>query len=89
MEYKCKWYLSDGSVLRGKTAAKYLHTKLKNYERLIEDVDCVLSRSLKSNHIVEENTLANTVMSTGETLSIIQIELELLLERMSCVLEDS
>lgn len=56
--------MSDGSVLRGKTAAKYLHTKLKNYERLIEDVDCVLSRSLKSNHIVEENTLANTVIYT-------------------------
>lgn len=88
MKYKCEWYLSDGSVLRGKIAAKYLHEKRKIYERLIEDVDCVLSRSLESNHVVEENTLANTVMSTGENLSIIQIELELLLERISYVLED-
>ena len=89
MKTRCEWYLSDGTILKGKEASDHLKSKLENYEKVIADVDRILSRSLKNNHIVEEDTLPNTVMYTAEAKSIIQIDLELLLERMVSVFEKS
>ena len=82
MKFNYEWYLSDGSVLKGETAKKHLLAKLHSYKELMKDIDCILSRSLENNHIVKENTLPNTVMFTAEALSIIQIELEMLSDRM-------
>ena len=45
-------------------------TGLENYEKVIADVDRILSHSLKNNHIVEEDTLPNTVMYTGLLLLV-------------------
>ncbi|WP_294561092.1 hypothetical protein [uncultured Traorella sp.] len=89
MKTRCESYLSDGTILKDKEAFDHLKSKLENYEKVIADVDHILSRSLKNNHIVEEDTLPNTVMFTAEALSIIQIDLDLLLERMPSVLEKS
>lgn len=89
MKFNYEWYLSDGSVLKGETAKKHLLAKLHSYKELMKNIDCILSRSLENNHIVKENTLPNTVMFTAEALSIIQIELEMLLDRMDDILHDS
>ena len=53
MKFNYEWYLSDGSVLKGETAKKHLLAKLHSYKELMKNIDCILSRSLENNHIVE------------------------------------
>ena len=57
MKTRCEWYLSDGTILKGKEASDHLKSKLENYEKVIADVDRILSRSLKNNHIVDYSYL--------------------------------
>lgn len=87
MKTYCEWYLTGGTVLKGEKAQEYLNLRLTHYKKLIEDIDKTLSNCLDYNHVAMEDTLPNTVMFTGESLSIIQIELELLLDRISSVID--
>lgn len=87
MKSYCEWFLSDGTVLYGKEAEAHLHSILSNYENLIDHIHFVLKDCLDHCRISRENTLPNTVMFTGESLNIIQIQLELLLAEISSVLE--
>ena len=82
-----EWHLTDGTVLKGEKAQEYLNHQLDHYKKLIDDIDNTLSNCLDYNHVILEDTLPNTVMFTGESLSIIQIELELLLDRISSVID--
>lgn len=82
-----EWYLTDGTVLKGEKAQEYLNLQLAHYKKLIEDIDNTLSNCLDYNYVTLEDTLPNTVISTSESLSIIQIELELLLDRISSVID--
>lgn len=79
MKSYCEWFLSDGTVLYGKEAKAHFHSILSNYENLIDHIHFVLKDCLDHCRISRENTLPNTVMFTGESLNIIQIQLELLL----------
>lgn len=82
------WYLSNGDALEGKEAFQYLNRKLQTYEKLMNDMNIVLNRSIENNKMVREKSLPNTVINTIETLSIIQIELEMLVKEMALILEN-
>lgn len=87
MSHKCEWFLSDGTLLSGKEAEKYLFTVLAEYEKLIDLMRFTLIDCLDNCKISQEDALPNTVMCTSERLGIIQIQLELLWEEISFVLD--
>lgn len=89
MSSKCEWFLSGGTLLSGDEAEAYLLSKLSKYTNLFDQIQFVLNDCLNNCAISKETTLPNTVMSTCERLSIIQIQLELLLDELSSVLEDN
>lgn len=86
MSQNCEWFLSDGMLLSGKEAEMYLLTVLSEYEKLVDHMRFTLIDCLDNCKVSQENDLFNTIMCTGERLSIIQIQLELLLEKISFVL---
>ena len=59
-----------------------------NYQVLIDDISYTLNRCLEYNHVSEEESFPNTVLFTSEQLSMIEIELELLIQRIAAGLED-
>lgn len=84
-----KWYLTDGTVLTGTAAVKHMESLMDNYKTLIDDISRILSRCQEMNHIVQEDTLSNTVMFTSEQINLIGIELNLLVQRIDAGLEES
>lgn len=89
MNSYCEWFLPDGTLLSGKEAETYLLSILSKFDSLIDSMRFTLNDCLENCEVAQENTLPNTVMFTEERLSIIQIQLELLLEQMSLILSDN
>ena len=79
----CELFLSDGTCLVGKDAEEYLTKKLACLKGLSKKIDQVIDECKILNVIEEDDSLAYSVMETGERLSSIQISLEMLLEEMS------
>ena len=89
MSSNCEWFLSSGILLSGVEAETHLLSILSRYSDLFERIRFVLDDCLDNCAISQETTLPNTVMFSSERLGIIQIQLELLLEEISSVLEDN
>lgn len=89
MKSNYEWHLSDGKFLEGEYARQYLINKLRQYKVLMKSIDNVASIVSDTNHIGKMNSLLNTVLETEESLSLIQMQLEMLLDEMKIVLEDN
>ena len=89
MSVNCEWFLSDGTLLLDAEAETYLSSKLYEYADLFDRIRFVLNDCLDHCAVSQETTLPNSIMFSNERLSIIQIQLELLLEEISSVLEDN
>lgn len=79
----CEWFLDDGTCLNGKEAEEFLAVKLDYLKRLSNKIEKVIEDCKLLNYIEENESLALSVMETGERLSNIQIMLELLVEEMN------
>ena len=82
----CEWYLHDGTCITGKEAEKYLSHKLNVLKMLSKEIDCVINHCKTLNIIEEDESLSWSVMETSERFSLIQIQLEMLLDEMKCKL---
>lgn len=82
------WFLTEDNVLTGIEACRHMQSLMNNYQVLIDDISYTLNRCLKYNHVSEEESFPNTVLFTSEQLSMIEIELELLIQRIAAGLED-
>ena len=89
MSSNLEWFLSDGTLLSGAEAETYLSSKLYEYADQFDHIRFVLKDCLDHCALSQESTLPNTVMFSNERLSLIQIQLELLLEEISLTLEDN
>ena len=89
MSVNCEWFLSDGTLLLDAEAETYLSSKLYECADLFDRISFVLNDCLDHCAVSQETTLPNSIMFSNERLSIIQIQLELLLEEISSVLEDN
>lgn len=79
----CEWFLKDGTCLTEKEAEQYLIRKINSLKQLSIKVERVINECKSLNKIEEDESLAWSVMETEERLSIIQIQLEMLLEDMN------
>lgn len=86
MSTNYEWFLSNGECLRGKDAYEYMMDKFNIYEHLIERVEETLLDCLSLNRISDDEFLADKVLFTGESLSLISILLESLLDEISMTL---
>lgn len=89
MSVNCEWFLSDGTLLSGAEAETFLTSILYQYADQFDHIQFVLKDCLDHCALSQETTLPNTVMFSNERLSLIQIQLELLLEEISLTLEDN
>lgn len=89
MSSNLEWFLSDGTLLSGAEAETYLSSKLYEYADQFDHISFVLNDCLDHCAVSQETTLPNTIMFSNERLSLIQIQLELLLEKTSLTLEDN
>lgn len=89
MNSNYEWFLSDGTLLSGAEAETYLFSILSRYSDLFDRVRFVLDDCLDHCAVSPETTLPNTVLFSGERLSMIRIQLEFLLEEISLTLEDN
>lgn len=80
-----EWYLSDGSSIKGEEAYNYLSRKLERYKRISKKIDHILLECLKLNVISDDDSIDINVCETGENLSIIQTELEMLCEELDLI----
>ena len=81
------WFLTTGEALTGIEAYRHMQSLMDNYQVLIDDISCTLNRCLECNHVSVEDSFPNTVMVTAEQLSVIEIELELLTQRIAAALD--
>lgn len=89
MSSNLEWFLSDGTLLSGAEAKTFLTSILYQYAYQFDHIRFVLKDCLDHCALSQESTLPNTVMFSNERLSLIQIQLELLLEEISLTLEDN
>lgn len=78
-----EWFLDNGICLTGKEAEEYLIRKLDSLNQLSLKIEKVIDECKSLNYVENDESLAWSVMETEERLSIIQIQLELLLEDMN------
>ena len=89
MSVNCEWFLSDGTLLSGAETETFLTSILYQYADQFDHIRFVLKDCLDHCGVSHETTLPNTIMFSNERLSLIQIQLELLLEEISLTLEDN
>ena len=89
MSSNLEWFLSNGTLLSGAEAETFLTSILYQYADQFDRISFVLNDCLDHCALSQESTLPNTVMFSNERLSLIQIQLELLLEEISLTLEDN
>ena len=77
-----EWYLSDGTVLTGQKRTEYLKRKLKMYDDLSKNIAAVLKECSQLNKINYSDSLADSILDAGDKISMIEIELEMLLEEI-------
>ena len=77
-----EWYLSDGTVLTGQKRTEYLKRKLKMYDDLSKNIAAVLKECSQLNKINYSYPLADSILDAGDKISMIEIELEMLLEEI-------
>lgn len=81
-----KWYLHDGTCITEKEAEVYLVHKMNVFRKLSKEIDNVINNCKSLNIIEEDESLSWSVMETSERLSLIQIQLEMLLDEIKCKL---
>ena len=81
-----EWYLNDGTALCGNDAAEYLERQLGIFDDLSRQIAACLKECNELNEIDHSESLADAVLETGERISMIEIELEMLLREISSVL---
>lgn len=89
MSSNLEWFLSNGTLLSGAEAETFLTSILYQYADQFDRISFVLNDCLDHCALSQESTLPNTIMFSNERLSLIQIQLELLLEEISLTLEDN
>lgn len=89
MSSNLEWFLSDGTLLSGAEAETFLTSILYQYADLFDRISFVLNDCLDHCAVSQESTLPNTIMFSNKRFSLIQIQLELLLEEISLTLEDN
>ena len=82
----CIWYFHDGTYITGKEAEVYLVHKIKVYKKLSKEINNVINSCKSLNIIEEDDSLSWSVMETSERFSLIQIQLEMLLDEIKCKL---
>ena len=80
-----EWYLPEGKVLKGEEAYTFLSRKSERYKRISKKIDHILLECLKLNVISDDDSIDINVCETGENLSIIQTELEMLCEELDLI----
>lgn len=82
---KLEWYFADGTCIEGEEAYTFLSRKLERYKRISKKIDHILLECLKLNVISDNDSIDVNVCETGENLSIIQTELEMLCEELDLI----
>lgn len=81
-----EWFLSDGSSIKGEKAYNYLSKELERFRSISKMIDSTLINCLKLNVISEDDSIDVNVCNAGESLSIVQIELEMLIKKLNRLL---
>ena len=81
-----EWFLSDGSSIKGEVAYNYLSKELERFRSISKMIDSTLINCLKLNVISEDDSIDVIVCNAGESLSIVQIELEILIKKLNRLL---
>ena len=81
-----EWFLSDGSSIKGEEAYNYLSKELERFKSISKMIDSTLINCLKLNVISEDDSIDVNVCNAGESLSIVQIELEMLIKKLNILL---
>lgn len=81
-----EWFLSDGSSIKGEEAYTYLSKELERFRSISKMIDSTLINCLKLNVISEDDSIDVNVCNAGESLSIVQIELEMLIKKLNRLL---
>lgn len=79
----CEWYLNDGSCLCGEAAEKFLTLKFEKYVELSNEINNVLDICKSLNIVKNESSIIDSIIETGEQLSLIHLHLELLLQKLN------
>ena len=87
MKQKYEWFLTDGTSLLGKEAKTHLSSLVVSYENLFDETKFVLNDCLNQSDMQHKESLHETVLTNAESLAMIQIQLESLLEKFSLLLD--
>lgn len=76
----CEYYVSLDKCLVGEVAEIYLKNKLKDLNKLSDEVNLVLAQCKNINDEVTNKDIVSSVLEAGEKFSTIEILLEELLK---------
>lgn len=79
---KCEWFLSDGTLLKGKDAEEYLNDLLQRYNGYSKSIDGIYNHFLENKKYDNDCTLVNKVLKYSEALSFLHLEMEILIGEM-------